>query len=411
MATQLPINIDMKISCLHGQQGGDPTKNLALIKNLSFQCLKSLDETVMFKYDQTINTKILNGSMYLGKGSNTTVISVTQQKGLVHLNGQSFVIRITEPTTQFNNLKYTSDKQLLGHHIPDAYYYGKLHCLENKVLNYVVVKKYNVFDSQTISNMRIHEKRNILYDLINCLTIIQDNNYVLWDLKIDNIGFDNNFKCILIDYSDDTIMKIDNKFYLASNTYYPSYFYIAYISFIGKYDESTRAKNATVKKISANGLADVILNLFYNIKKNDAITHASIGNLHFGGTYNDIFNTKSFNFDIYNEASDNEKDWWHNSFINLINGYKIKEYISLLSHTSQSEYNFDNILNNILFDYNTYSGLLSPEYSKIPKYSKIQSVLTEYEKNYDMDISYGGGFQKKYEKYKIKNKKLLKNIN
>jgi hypothetical protein len=252
-------------------------------------------------------------------------------------------------------------------------------------------------------------------DLINCLIILQNNNYALWDLKLQNIGYGNNYNCVIIDYDEHTILPINKS--SSANTYYPTYVYINYLSFKNKYNDNTFINNINLNKIPVAGLADVILGLFFKIKQNEEITSASLYNLHEGGTFKSAYSNNSSTFHIYS-TNPNKANWWTESFLNLVNGKKIQEYLSLLSVNNAWENQHTKLIN-ILFNYEYYTGLLSPEYSKIPTFEEVRRELydsstyfipMEIDK-FDMVGGSNIAYKKKYEKYLNQNKNLIDEIN
>lgn len=407
MSFDIPINIDLVINCNDSQAGGDPNANLISIHNLKFKCVTSPDKKYTFYYDQS-NTKELNNSRYLGKGSNTVVMSIIQSSGLLKLNNKQFVMRVTELTDKFNVTKYIEDKNLVGRYIPDAYYYGILYCDAGVKLSYVIAQKCEVFTKEKIQQMVYFHKHSFLRDLLECLTVLQNNNNVLWDLKIDNVGYVDDYNCVLIDYDDKTILPATHLSNV--NTYYPTYIYINLISFTDKYEANVIKNNVKLDKIPVAGLADVILSLFFTVKNNEIISSASLQNLHSGGKFKSVNTNNTSDLQVYSRNSANSH-WWTQSFLNLVNGQKIKEYLLLLSAHDNNDNN-DNLLN-ILFNYDSYTGLLSPEYSKIPTFEEVRNILYTQSSNHEpMQIDpydMVGGYKKKYEKYLKLNQLLLQN--
>jgi len=406
MTSQLiPLNIDLQIDCKSEELystmvGGNPETNLKSINNIKFKCLKSIDGNYNFIYDNT-NVYASEKSMYLGKGSFTVVMSIIQKSGMEELNNLNFVIRITDIHNNFDISKYIQDKQLINKYVPTAYYYGIIKCENNVKLNYVIVQKCQTFDKTNINKISFENKKKFLLDLVSCLDILQKNKYALYDLKIQNVGYVNDNQCVLIDYDKNTILPITQSSEV--NTYYPTYIYINYLSFIDKYDPSTFLDILKVDKISISGLADIILNLFFVIEHNNNVTPASLTDLHYGGVYKSV-NTKN-TLNLHKFTNSEKKHWWTESFLNLVNGHKIKEYLSLLS-SDDNWSNYQEELINILFNYDNYTGLLSPEYNKIPTFENIKIILSKF----DTTSMIGGNAEKykmKYKKYKSKCKKYL----
>ena len=406
-----PIELKLIVSCNSNdilQIGGNPDTNLLAINNLKFTCLESHDKKYKFEYDDT-NSKIHNKSKYLGKGGNTIVMSIKQTRGSNEFNNTYFVIRITDIHNHFNLNKYLDDVSVCGRYIPRVYYYGTLYCADNVQLKFAIVQKCNVFSTNVIENMSDTEKQLFLADLLNCLILIQKNNYVLWDLKIDNVGYVDNYKCVLVDYADDTIL--DSSLFGTTNTYYPTYMYLNYFSFGNAYDSTKLRSGIYFEKIPVAGLADIILNLFFKIMRNNVQSHSSLFDLHIGGSFSSISGSL-LQIDTYNK-----NNWWVESFANLVNGQKINDYLLLL-HENNTKDEFREKLLYVLFDYKSFSGLLSPEYSKIPSFEEIrnklfESVINEVLNNDEIVNNLVGGninaeYKIKYQKYLTHNKNIKK---
>lgn len=413
MNTSLPINVDLMIQCkaehlFSDQVGGNPDSNLTAINNIVYKCVASFDNKYVFHYDRS-NTKTSNNSKYLGKGSNTVVMSMIQHTGQKELDGKTFVMRVTELNETIKIQKYIEDRNLCGRYIPSLYYYGILHCDGGVKLNYVISQKCEVLSKNNIEKMTFENKKTFLKDLIECLVILQKYGYVLWDLKIDNIGYVNGYECVIIDYDEKTILP--EKLGLSTNTYYPTYYYFG-LSFHKKYSNEIILQNMKYDKFPIAGLADVILNLFFKIKRENIITQASLFHLHIGGLYSSV-NTNNSSYLYKYDTTVKNSNWWNDSYLNLANGVKIKEYLSLVS-TSDEWNEFHSKLINIMFNYELYTGLLSPDYTKIPYFSEVRENLF-HTKNEIVPINaldmVGGkiNYKKKYEKYLKLNKLLLQN--
>lgn len=417
----IPINVDLKIDCnfsqlshdlstqLYSDQvGGDPNASLTAINNIEYKCITDISSRYKFYYDET-NIKVLNGSKYLGKGSNTTVMSILQTNGRPETNGVQCVIRITELTNAFDVEKYKSDKILCGRYVPDAYYFGNIHAKNNVILSYVIVPKYEVFSKNNIKILSESAKRHYLLDLLECLNLLQENGYVLWDLKIDNVGYDYNYNCVLIDYSHETILK--SYILKAPNTYYPTYIIINSVFYDGTHYKQNVNSIFNFIKLSVAGLADVILNLFFEIKIGENISSASLSNLHYGGNFQSVNGNSTISLHLYDTTVHNS-NWHTKSFMNLINAEKIKEYLELLEIQGEDVDGYKKMLLTTLFNYSSCSGLLSPEYSKIPTFKEVLETITNF-KYEDPYFSMVGGntYKENYKRYLKKNKILLEKIN
>jgi hypothetical protein len=391
-----PLNIDLYV-CNNPQLGGNPDEILKTINNKVNNCIIDQSRNFIFKYDSN-NLKTTPESIYLGKGSNTLVMSI-QHVGNVHeLDNKKLIIRITDSEV-FKPEKYVHDVQLVGHCIPKVYMYGKLIYNQQKIYGYVICKKYHVLNDADIQQIRTQDKQLILNDLVKCLDKLQKAHYVLWDLKIQNIGYDDQYNCIIIDYDETTIL--EESVPPHANTYYPAYLYIKYFSFNGKYDDTTLKSHIMLNKVSANGLADVILALFFITTSDQRKVNSSMSHLYHGGNYSS-FDGKIINLTNY------LRDSWHiNAFVNLVDCSAIHTYVSVLQPRPMSD-EYNKALKKILFDFDTYTGLLSPDYYKIPTYEKVLNDLVMAENAMEL-IGGDGRYKEKYEKYNKKISTLLNN--
>jgi len=391
MQKSLPINIDLILSC-STQIGGHikPIDMINDINNKKFKCLKSIDNSITFEYDDTYNIQNTNESTYLGKGSYTGVFAIKQITESLQLPrnnniNETLILRITEEP--FNLNKYLSDNNIINN-IPYAYYYGKITINNITSYNYLITKKYNIFTDENIKILSIQNKKLILYDLVSCLSILEQHKYIINDLKTANIGYDENFRVILIDYDEITIVMSDSPEYL--NTYEPAFVFILYYSLDKYYDEKYLKDNfnkpAIKSKLSVNGFVDIILQLFFTI---------IIKNI-----TNDITNTNNTIKYIVNDITVIPKIYnLYNGGITIFDSYTKKKYSlkTCLSNTGRTHSYLNlldtEIINNYMNCLKFYTNdmrlsdklifimkqLLNIDYLKIPTYFQIEWMLNEFE--------------------------------
>jgi len=159
--------------------------------------------------NDNIKFNFIYNQNYFIKGKNKIVYNIKY-------NNTNLILKIFKDNYNQSNLidKYYSDKNLLNQYsyfIPEIYFFGKIDVFNHK-FNYIIMKKYNTFNVSNITNeLNIYLSSN-LRKIIQLVKIIKnlpyDNNkkYIIPDLKLDNIGFDDNDKIILIDYNKNSIV-------------------------------------------------------------------------------------------------------------------------------------------------------------------------------------------------------------
>ena len=110
--------------------------------------------------------------------------------------------------------KIKEEYELFSKYLMNIYSYGIFNILETgKVrhtkVDYILTHKYNILTN--IDDLSSEEKYKLLYNNIQMLLDFRKQNYFLGDYKISNIGWEKDFEIILIDYDQDSIIKIDDK--------------------------------------------------------------------------------------------------------------------------------------------------------------------------------------------------------
>jgi hypothetical protein len=132
--------------------------------------------------------------------------------------------------------------------------------------DYILTKKYNRIQDSKLNN---EHKYKLLMNLLLLLQKLVNNNDIHTDLKLDNIGWNDNYDIIFIDYDSNTIMSLnyaeelfldnDKLFYKKFSSSFRPY----YITNLDHNDKLTIKK---YDKYSIYGLYDCIKNLGIKLK-------------------------------------------------------------------------------------------------------------------------------------------------
>ena len=110
--------------------------------------------------------------------------------------------------------KIKEEYELFSKYLMNIYSFGVFNVLESgKIrhtkMDYILTHKYNLLtDREDFSS---EEKYKLIYNNIQMLLDFRNKNYFLGDYKISNVGWEKDFDIILIDYDQDSIIKIDDK--------------------------------------------------------------------------------------------------------------------------------------------------------------------------------------------------------
>ena len=199
------------------------------------------------KYDSKTITFIMNPNVrYL----HYSPIGNTAKKCYIHKRGsftlvyvinkenypEDLILRITEEDT-FDVNKYKQDIILnIKDNLPEYLYFGDF-IVDNsgKKYFYSICRKYKVMDDMCkikviagkseSTTLETFGNRWIFFNkLINFLVILETKNFLVNDLKMDNVGYDEKFNPVVIDYNFTTISQIiseinTHKCYKVNNKY------------------------------------------------------------------------------------------------------------------------------------------------------------------------------------------------
>lgn len=442
--------IDLKIS--RTQLGGSDDINksifdiLTKINNTKFNYLASIStsstpQQYVFEYVDTVKTKSYNNnfveSKVLASGSFTAVFNVKVPDSETNriLRNTNLILRMTNFD---NNLDKTVNTELIkfidkwrenkinyNEKMIDIYLYGNIldeNC--NRICQYMLTKRYNTFDDyNTIKTLSKNEKINMIMDILDFCSKLQKQGKFWRDIKVPNIGYDENKKVVLIDYDNYTIIDQNDDEFMnhciskmnticlgyASGTYVPKYAFVAVEGEDGKNMSSNDLlrqkmielyKNKKLDKLMTVGLVEIIVTLI----KNDF------------NSYRDTFDK----FIYMHYQSFDPVDWEYRKKHILVSNDKYTSIVKFIM--KQSDYQeyapITMIIKMLLGAYDiTQKHVEYDNYDLIPKYEDILNFMKNaYHVNQIGQMNQSGGshvqeFQSKYKKYLEKNKSLMALLN
>ena len=198
------------------QIGGSVKKILQNISSDKNKYIYSKNNTYSFQFNEEKNKRSSNGSHYLAFGSFTAVFSIKSLND--NFKENNILLKLTYETPQeFLQCMehYINDKKMYNENIMTVHLWGMIvDAHEQYICNYMIVKEYNIFSPETIQNISIQNKMNLIYDFTLLLNKVSQNNSYIRDLKLANIGYDNTYgkyTIVIIDYDYSTI---SNKRYI-----------------------------------------------------------------------------------------------------------------------------------------------------------------------------------------------------
>lgn len=336
---------------------------------------------------------------------------------------------------------YNVYKEKYKNLIADCYFYGNNIYKNNELIKTVINNEnkqlvFNIFKyySQQLNNFS--EKKISLIKLSSILLYLKNNNKFIFDLKYKNIAFDNKQNIILIDFSENLVenYKENSKYKINHRIdfgpYTPTYLRKIKYNFIKDDIDNIKDKIDTIsdeitKKITIKiNISNIINNKIKKIINNNYELNNDKHNKYFT-INNDIFKLDKLNsFSIceillhlffkkiyYKEGetkfhhnikiifyekyiyNENDKKLQVNEdeIVKLKTGTKfdslnnietirkfIYEFIEPLDDVNQD---YCNKLKYLIFDPETETGLLAPDYDDIPSYELIFSYLNEINDN------------------------------
>lgn len=325
------LNINLKI--INEQQGGGGEEVKEMISNMSTntQKLVSSDKRFSFNFND-MNHVITMNSNYLGAGSYTGVFGISEEptNPIKIQHGTGIILRVLVQETKIDEYiaKYKADIEKFPHNIPLHYMYGTLTFVYRGITHtkmYVIVKKY--YNSKDILQFDLVPKVKILKSCLQTIKQITEKGMCYRDLKIPNIGCDENYIFIILDYDMKTLFTVDtgnvkkiekllNDY--VSSTFLPFYFVDQVVS----YPIHHNIKMIQFDKIYLLGLAHVMFELLYG--KNTAFLLISINR---APNYHTLRSKYLENFSII--MTQLPKNELYELFANMINPLQYEELFSI----------------------------------------------------------------------------------
>ena len=164
----------------------------------------SKDMSVEYKFNDTKNVSLLFGTCnYFKAGSYTAVYIVNKPN-----DSTDYILRVTtiDSDILFDIKTYNENKKLgIRNNLPDYLYYGILTANDIKY-NYSIVRIYKVIDD--LKNESIDNRKLFFKKLLELLALLESKGHLINDLKPDNLGYDDKFNPVIIDYDATTVSKI-----------------------------------------------------------------------------------------------------------------------------------------------------------------------------------------------------------
>jgi hypothetical protein len=367
-------------------EGGNPETILEKISNIKNKYLKQKTfstNKLVFQFLNDYNKKKLDNSKYLGKGANTVVCAIKQIKPIE--TDKIYIIRIFQDTVSSTKKlidnNYKIDKLNFKTAIPNIYCYGKILDIYGNDINingstqicYVITDLYKT----DFNNLRFCNKIKVFVNLLKLLNEAYHKKLFFWDLKLDNIGYDDKFNCIMVDYDAKCILK----FPVNNPIWYGGTYYAVYITGLMALSYQHGNNTQQIKwesdkkvlpekfhdKLGICGLPDIILGMFFN-------------------------GTNRFHFI---KQENNYGSIYHSAY-NFYDYHELRKNIKIYSRKYEKEkYNdFYNDIYDLLID-DDANGVLSLYYDKVPSYEKMIEIFEKYDKSKTIE----GGY-KKYILYK-----------
>lgn len=336
---------------------------------------------------------------------------------------------------------YNAYKEKYKNLIADCYFYGNNIYKNNELIKTEVNNEnkqlvFNIFKyySQQLNNF--NEKKIALIKLSSILLYFKNNNKFIFDLKYKNISFDDKQNIILIDFSENLIenYKENSKYkinhsidfgpfkpaYLRKILYIFIKYNLDYIT--SKIDNNSNKKqeritiNKIVSKIINNKIKDNInnnyelnndkYNKYFTINNDifkfnkfnsfsicEILLHLFFKKLYYKEEETKIhhnINTFVYEKNIYDEndkvfiINDNISSVlkFYTSFNSLNNVETIRKFIyEFIEPLDDVNQDYCVKLKYLIFDPETETGLLAPDYDDIPSYELIFSYLNEINDN------------------------------
>jgi hypothetical protein len=287
-------SLDLLLYYIKSHIGGEAENILPIIKNeylkikdskylLGVKTMIDSPENNKIKYKFVIHDTINIPAMNSGKYTAIYELKNDYDK----TDSTNYILRLFQraPTyfTDVNKFhmcdkkKIKEEYELFSKYLMNIYSYGVFNVLEiGKVrhtkIDYILTHKYNSMSN--IDTFTSKQKYKFLYNNIQMLLDFRKQNYFLGDYKLSNIGWEKDFDIVLIDYDQDSIIKIDEKMFKYNRLMkeakfigFPYTYIPTYLTSNIKFKLSQINETETIKydKFSIGGLISIIENLKFDI--------------------------------------------------------------------------------------------------------------------------------------------------
>jgi len=266
-----------------------PVISMIWKKNIDQLGVKSkTDGNIQYKIMKDLITETTQLSPLFNKGSFSAVYKINKLDEKLHeiLDTNEYILKIYEtvgPIHLFANPKTQAEYKLFEKYFIDIYYYGKISGQarnfnvddynntyieekgqKNYDFDYYISKKYNVMPydptSYEIGDFpgTNQNKFKFLMSNLKYLDDLQKNNMFHGDYKLTNVGWDNDYNLIMIDYDEETLGVADDKDKKFKSSVRPAWF--RYIR-----NSGLKLDNTFYIKYSVEGLINVIENLNFKV--------------------------------------------------------------------------------------------------------------------------------------------------
>lgn len=254
MTTPLNINLNVYTSDKEPLKSSKyHIKNILKFINNEFNYkIKSYSNEYFFTFPRNKNPikyKEFNTTQayFLNHGSNSVVFIIETKEH------EYKILKISQ--NEFDVEKYLKLKNLFYDNIPNVYFYGSLfneHFEEyyEYIITDIIKTNFNIleFDSKYL----------YLKNLTKLILNFHENQYIFNDLKLSNVGYDNNFNVVIVDYENFTVFHFDDDLNNLNFTFLPHYAF----NFFDPINKNIN-KNLFFK-LEILGWFDVALKLFFH---------------------------------------------------------------------------------------------------------------------------------------------------
>lgn len=248
----IPVEKDLIVKIEERQDGG----SLGIVREFTYHDDMRLgiydkENNKLYTMNNEKNKKKYDNNKYFGSGVQSAVYAIQD------VEGKDFVLKISKSKKDYLVKKYIEDIKkcrVIQDNFTKIYFYGTIQYKESTYY-YLIVPLYKTFSE--IQELNLIEKIQYVKNMLAVLIKLKNIGYHWNDFKPDNIGMDEYFNCIIIDYETDTIIK-NNSFYyghMGINPPITNSWYAAY------YDSN---KSADISKLNTYMLSVIIFGLIHN---------------------------------------------------------------------------------------------------------------------------------------------------